>query len=497
VRAQPARAQAVGRSELSGVQQRLEEQPAVRAVREALAGGVVDEAWIVGGSVRDALLGRPIRDVDLAVRGEPERAARAVAKSVGGPAFKLSEAFGGWRALQPDRDWVCDVTALHGDGIEADLARRDFTINAMAVPVAGGEPLDPLGGAADLEAGVIRVIGGPTVAKSSYAHDPLRPLRLARLATELELEPDPDSERLTRAAAAHVGDAAAERVWAELRRLVCADRVMEGLGLAERLGLTEVVLPELSALHGVEQSHFHHLDVHGHTLEVLREQLELERNPGEVFGELAGPLDALMREPYADELSRWQALRFGALLHDAGKPATRGVRPDGRITFIGHDAVGAEIVGDVCARLRASDRLRQFLAGVTRNHLVLGFLVHERPLDRRTVYRYLERCHPVEVEVTLLSCADRLATRGKNAEAAIAAHLELARELMAEALAWRADGPPRPPVHGDELAAALGIEPGPELGALLERLREAVFVGEVATPEEAIELARRVRAAGA
>ena len=116
------------------------------------------------------------------------------------------------------------------------------------------------------------------------------------------------------------------------------------------------------------------------------------------------------------------------------------MRPDGRVTFIGHDSVGAEMVAEICARLRASDRLRQFLAGLTRNHLVLGFLVHERPLDRRTVYRYLERCEPVEVEVTLLSCADRLATRGKNADAAIAAHLELARELMAEALAWRRDG---------------------------------------------------------
>jgi poly(A) polymerase len=265
------------------------------------------------------------------------------------------------------------------------------------------------------------------------------------------------------------------------------------LELSDRLGITEVVLPELSALHGVEQSHFHHLDVHDHTLEVLRQALYLERNLAEVFGdELAAEIYPLMREPLADELTRWQALRFGALLHDAGKPATRGVRPDGRVTFIGHDSAGVEIVGRVSKRLRTSDRLRQFLAGLTRHHLVLGFLVHKRPLDPKTVYRYLRRTEPVEVEVTLLSCADRLATRGKNAEPAIEAHLELARELMAEALVWRTIGPPRA-LPGDELAEALGIEPGPELGALLERLREAVFTGEVKNPDEAIELARRLR----
>jgi hypothetical protein len=147
----------------------------------------------------------------------------------------------------------------------------------------------------------------------------------------------------------------------------------------------------------------------------------------------------------------------------------------------------------LCRRLRTSERLSRFLEGLTRHHLVLGFLVHERPLDRRMVYRYLKHTSPVEVEVTLLSCADRLATRGRNAEAAIAAHLELARELMAEALAWRASGPPRPPLRGDELAGELGIDPGPELGRLLAELEEAAFTGEAATRDQALEVARRLR----
>jgi poly(A) polymerase len=199
-----------------------------------------------------------------------------------------------------------------------------------------------------------------------------------------------------------------------------------------------------------------------------------------------------MRAPFADGLTGWQALRFAALLHDCGKPATRGVRPDGRVTFIGHDKVGAEMIRELCRRLKTSERLRELIADVTRHHLVLGFLVHERPLSRERVYQYLERCQPVEVEVTLLTCADRLATRGKNAEGAIKAHLELARELMADALAWRSS-PPEPPLRGGELAAELGIEPGPELGELLARLREARFTGEANTREQAVALARRLR----
>jgi hypothetical protein len=169
------------------------------------------------------------------------------------------------------------------------------------------------------------------------------------------------------------------------------------------------------------------------------------------------------------------------------------VRPDGRVTFIGHDELGERMVRALCRRLRTSERLSRFLEGLTRTHLVLGFLVHERPLDRRAVYRYLTTTSPVEVEVTLLSCADRLATRGRKADEAIAAHLALARDLMAAALDWRADGPPAAPVRGDELARELGMAPGPELGRLLRRLEEAAFTGEAPDRRKAVELARSLR----
>jgi hypothetical protein len=166
------------------------------------------------------------------------------------------------------------------------------------------------------------------------------------------------------------------------------------------------------------------------------------------------------------------------------------------VTFIGHDSAGQEVVGDIFQRLRVSERLRSHVGALTRHHLALGFLVHERPLDRAKIYGYLSRCDPVDVDVSVLSCADRLATRGRNAERAIAAHLEVARELIGPALRWHADGPPRPPLRGDELAAAVGIEPGPELGRLIARLSEAVYTGEATTRDEAVALARELLAAG-
>jgi poly(A) polymerase len=442
------------------------------------------EAWVVGGTVRDELLGRPTTDVDVAVRGDPEPAARAVAAALDGPAFPLSEAFGAWRVIERGGGPVYDFSPLQGETIEQDLELRDFTVNAMARPLAGGETVDPFGGRADLAAGRLRVLG-----PSAYERDPLRPLRLARFAAELGFEADHETERLTAAAAEGVGRAAGERVFAELRRLVLAPGVLAGLELADRLGLTRAVLPELADLHRVEQSHYHHLDVYGHTIEVLERMIELEGRLDELDPRLRGAIEV----PFADELTRLEALRFGALLHDIGKPGTRDVRPDGRITFIGHDRVGEAMVGDVCRRLRTSARLSRFLAAVTRHHLRLGFLVHERPLDRAAVYRYLKRTDPVQAEVTLLSCADRLATRGRNAEVATRAHLDLARELMKAALDWRERGPPQAPVRGDELARELGIEPGPELGRLLLALEEAAYTGEAAGRDEAVQLARRLR----
>jgi poly(A) polymerase len=534
----------------------------LEAVRAALADR---RAWLVGGAVRDRALGRTVADFDVVLDGDPGEGARAIAsaaRAAGGGAacFALSERFGAWRVVglvdrrshrvprTPHRGgqagyrspignaWQVDVERLRGGSLQNDLALRDFTVNAVAEPLEGGAPLDPLGGLDDLRLGRLRLAG-----PHAFEDDPLRVLRLVRVAVELELTPEPDATVAARRHAGLLAQVSPERVFLELRRIIASDHALRGIEMLGDLGAADVVLPELQAMRGIEQSRYHHRDVYGHTLEVLERTIELTvDSAGDAFDGPAAPAErdglrladglgdcvqngdaevlsegarvgvvdalgeqnraqllALLAEPLADDMTRGEALRWAALLHDAAKPATRAVRLwDRRVTFIGHDTLGADLAREVLGRLHTSVRLREHVAALVRHHLRLGFLVHEpQPLARGTVFEYLRRCDPVEVDVTLLSVCDRLATRGSKAQESIDAHVALAQRMLEDALSWRRDGPPAPLLRGDELAAELGIALGPRVGELLAQLARARYTGEVSTREQAIAFARgRARA---
>ncbi|HEY1522414.1 MAG TPA: HD domain-containing protein [Solirubrobacteraceae bacterium] len=449
-------------------------------------------SWLVGGAVRDRLLGRETGDYDVAVEGDVRRLARRVAAEVDAFSFELSHGFGAWRIV-PRRGaggppWQLDLLPVLSGSIEADLAQRDLTVNALAQPLGQDDLIDPFGGLRDLDERRLRMVSA-----DAFDRDPLRTLRLVRLSCELSFELEPATAAQARRSASGLERVSPERVFEEFKRILCAQNPGAGLGLMAELGITAVLLPELWSLRGVEQSRFHHLDVHDHTLSVLAETVALEHAPDRHLGRCAQAADEFLSAPLANGLTRWQTLRFGALLHDVAKPQTRAVTAEGRVTFMGHDVAGSETAGQILVRLRASSRLREHVAGLVRHHLRLGFLVHCAPLSRRDIYHYLKACRPVEVDVTVLSVADRLATRGDRAQDAIAAHLRLADELLCEALQWQA-APPRPPVRGDELAAALGVVPGPAIGVLLEELEEAAFAHEISSPEEAIARARELAA---
>lgn len=465
---------------------RLDDAPVVATTRRALEGA--ENVWIVGGAVRDAALGREVADLDLAVAGDPGAAAKAIGRDLGEHAFELSAEFGTWRVVARERGWQIDVTALRGGGIEADLAERDFTVGAVAVPLAGGEPIDPYAGLTDLADRRLRA-----VSEQSFLADPLRLLRAPRLAAELELEIEPRTADLARAAAARAADSAGERQLAELRQLMGGPDPLRGLALLGELGVEGVVLPELELLRGVEQGPNHHLDVYDHTLAVLEHTLEVEADLERFAGERAGEVLELLEEPLADDMNRRTALRFGALFHDIAKPQTKA-EFNGFVGFKGHDEVGAETIGTICGRLRASRKLTQHLQAMARHHLRLGFLIAEMPLPPRRVHAYLRATEPVTVDVTLLTVADRLSARGSGPIAApemVAAHLQLAREMIAAGLDWRREGPPAPLLRGDEIAAELGIEPGPELGSALAELEAAQYAGEVSDRAGAFEHLRR------
>ena len=459
----------------------------VGRVRPLLAG---TDAWAVGGAVRDAILDRPVTDLDLAVRAEPGPAARAVAKALGGAAFELSSEFPTWRALSRDGDWQVDIAALRGESIEADLAERDFTLGAIAVNLESGEGVDPFGGMADLDAGLIRAVG-----PGSFTSDPLRLMRAARLVATFGWSVDEDTLALGRESAAHAGEPAGERTFDEFCQLLDGAGALRGVHTMDRLGLFDPgsLLPEVGDLKNVIQGPNHHLDVYGHTLEVLEGVINIENDLERYVGDSAAATAELLAEPLGGRATRSTGLRLAGLFHDIAKPATR-TDTDGFVSFRGHDTVGIEMIDAIFGRLKAGRKVTRFVDDLTRYHLILGFMVPERPLSRRQEWFYLDHTDPVSVEVTLLTVADRLAARGNSSiasEEMVDGHLKLAREMVEAGVRWRKEGRPAAFMGGNELAAEIGMDPGPELGKVIIELEAARYAGEIESADEAVDHARR------
>lgn len=451
-------------------------------VAAALATG--EEAWLVGGAVRDGLLGRPSKDLDFAVRGDAGRLARAVAALLGGACFTYSEVFSTYRVVLPGG--TVDFSPLRGVSIEEDLAARDFTVDAMALPVRAGDPaarqgvgpvIDPLGGAGHLRDRRL-VACSPT----APAADPVRVVRAARLAAAFGLDIDDEAARACRAAVVGLTAASAERVAQELTALIGVPTAAHGVRLLDRLGALSIVLPELAALKGVEQNPYHHADVFEHTLEGLERMPHIvTQMGGERF--LATPDECGL--PGAPPLA---PLGFALLFHDLAKPAVKEVTEEGRVLFLGHDELGARMATDIAARLNLSRRFQAFLSLLIRTHLRLGFLVREVPLSRRALVRYRRTVEPFVFESVVLSLADRLATRGeKTSTTSIARHYRLARVVWLEVPKEN-----RPPLlSGREVMALLGLSPGPDVGEALRALQDETDALEVRDREDAVRFLER------
>jgi len=436
-------------------------------VRCSLARG--EQAWLVGGAVRDAQMGRPSDDLDFVVHGDAGRLARVMADRAGGAVFRYSERFSTHRVVHAAGH--ADFAPLRGESLAADLAARDFTVNALAQDVGTGELIDPLGGRADLQARRLRLC-----APDALVADPVRIMRLVRLRHALEFEPEPRAVEAARAAAEGLTSVSGERLERELSALLGLPVPASAVRDLDGLGALVHVVPELAALKGVSQNPYHHLDVFEHTLEAL------EHLPG-VVAQLGG--ERYLVDPQQLGLAAAGALvplAYAVLLHDLGKPSIKKVDEEGRILFWHHDEVGAAMAVAVARRLKMSRRMEVFLALLVRQHLRLGFLVREAPLTPRALARYRRDVEPYVFESVALSLADRMATRGPSTPAvAIARHFRLAREIWTEV----AKQPAALPLDGEQVMALLGLEPGPRVGAALDALREEVEAGEVAGAAEA------------
>jgi len=445
-----------------------------RAARAALRPG--EAGWLVGGCLRDELLGRRVRDIDIALDGAAEPLARALADRFGGGVFATSDLFGGWRVVIGDLH--IDVAALRagppgappdphtrGVRLEADLRARDVTVDALARPLDGDVLVDPLSGLDDLAAGRLRLCS-PT----SLADDPLRVMRLARLARTFDLVPDAAATEAAFRAAPGLSRVSGERVRDELSALLETRGASVALRDLAVWGALAEVLPELDGLKGVEQNPYHHLDVFEHTLEALTYVCGVVAQLGG-RGYLASPAEAGL-----PGVGPAVPVSWAVLLHDIGKPVVRVVDDQGRVIFWHHDEVGRRMTADIGARLNLSRRFVEYLGTLVRQHLRLGFLVREQPLTRRALARYRRDVSPWVFESVVVSLCDRLATRGeKTSHTSVARHYRLARSVWSSV----SKSPVPQLLSGDDVMEILGLEPGPAVGQALDALEEEVEAGEV------------------
>ena len=463
--------------------------------------------YLVGGAVRDALLGRVSPDLDFAVPEQAVKVTFHVADTLGVPAYVLDRERDTGRVVLPDEATTLDFARFRGPTLEADLRDRDFTINAMALPataVSDGSLIDPLGGRADLQAGRIRLTHG-----QALMDDPVRALRALRLALSLNFSLPPETTTAIGAAIPYLHTVSSERVRDELLKLLQTTMPDQAVAQMAELSLLAAVLPEIAALADVVQSAPHHEAVLPHTISVLRwlVQVEAALAADEAIDDPAVVAVGTALANYAPQLSEHlqrreegnvagrTLLRLGALFHDVGKRETRTVEESGRVRFIGHDQLGATLAARRLRHLTLSNKAISHVRRIVANHMRPLLLAEEglaRP-SRRAVYRFFRDAGPAGLDVGLLALADHLATHNGPGDLARWQRLLTVVitlfghyfEQFTETVA------PTPLLDGNELMAALQLVPGPEVGRLLRLIEEAQAAGEVTTKEEAIHFARQ------
>ncbi|MBI2155614.1 MAG: HDIG domain-containing protein [Candidatus Rokubacteria bacterium] len=441
------------------------------------------EVWLVGGAVRDACLRRATSpDLDVAVPSGALDLARRVAARAGGAFVPLDPDRGTARVVAGGLR--LDLADFRAPTLAGDLAARDFTVNALAVPLrallrAGRAAIvDPTGGLADLRRRRLR-LPSPRVLDD----DPLRALRGVRLEATLGLRLTPAAARAIRAAAPGLARVSAERVRDELLAMLALRRGATALRRALSLGMLTVVLPELLAMRGATQPAPHRFDVLEHSLRCVAgaDQLLERLDALRPFGE---ELAAHMAEELGGGITRAAALKLAALLHDVAKPETRRMVA-GRIRFLEHDTLGARRARTIGERLRLPARVTAVVECLVRQHLRLMHLAAAAAVTRRARYRFYRDLGAQTRDLCLLALVDAAALTGASPVSAWR-RAGLLRDLLAGWQERQAAGPAVPVLTGEDVMARFGLAPGPAVGRLLERAREAQALGLVRTREEAL-----------
>ena len=462
------------------------------------------EAYLVGGVVRDLLSSSVpgIRTDDVDIAADSLEVCQDLEQAMDGHAVWMDEDREIIRLMFPSAWGIShvDVNRMRGT-IGQDLAMRDFTVDAMALPISRdavadprGYLIDPLGGLADLEARTIR-----QASTSTFRDDPARLMRAPRLAAQLDFEIDRETEARINTDSHLIGGVASERVRDELLDILAEDRVSRSLRMLDRLDLLCRVIPELDAAKGVVQPKEHHWDVFDHLIEAAG-RVESVLGHGHcqtpMFVEKLTPrfegMESYFGQHVGDGQTRKTILKLAALLHDVAKPVTKRVEPSGRIRFLGHSEEGSDIAVEVLRRLRLGGQPIELVRKMVRHHLRPAQMAPAGELPSgRAVFRYYRDLGDAAVDTLYLSLADHLAARGPGIEmeewdrqCRVVSHiLEEGRERSAP------EAMPRL-LNGHDLMAVFSLSPGPRIGILLNVVQEAQANGDIDTREEAVELVR-------
>ncbi len=454
------------------------------------------DAYIVGGFVRDTLLGRQIADIDIAIAGDALSIGDKLAARLKGKFIVLDAKNNIGRIVFPEKTALClDLSSFTGT-INDDLARRDFTINSLAIDlknILGKNDelpiIDPFQGLSDLDHAIIRTVG-----KNSLSADPVRLLRAVRFAAELGFTIEHKTENSIKQEAGLLAGVAGERIREEFLNLLDVSRGGQYLKYMDELGLLTVIFPELQLTKGVDQPAEHHWDVFEHSLMTVS---AVDYILGQGVWEF--PDDGILTEvPWSPELARYfekpvaagssrrTLLKLAALLHDICKPQTRTIEDNGKMRFLGHNEAGATIATGILERLRFSSKEINLVANVVKYHLRPNQM--GQPPSRRAVYRFFRDAGDDGLDILYISLADHLATRGPGLIMPNwRLHTEIVRHIMEEYDRQTITTKPARLVDGNDLRNIFGLQPGPKMGRLLENLKEAQAAGELTDRQAALD----------
>jgi len=434
--------------------------------------------YLVGGIVRDLLVGHPPADIDLVVAGDIVRAAGQIAEKTGGSIIDMgNKGFEVLRVASPET--TIDITPLDHPSIESDLRQRDFTINAMAYDVKARRLLDCTGGRADMQQKKIRM-----VSPAAFEKDPARLVRAYRMAAVLHYSITDETEAAIGRHRHLIGSVAGERVWTELVKIFSTTDASPVVMRMAASGLLTAIFPELQPAVGCTQNRHHAFDVFDHSLRVYDALENLIGEWSSRFPRLAGIAGDAQLSGHA------AMLKYAALLHDVGKPATRKVNRDGQVRFHGHAAKSAAIAAAIGRRLKLSNRQRHVSDAIIRHHIrpLFIYLASEAgSLGPKGMVRFFNRCGDIALPIIVHAMADIMA-KGEGMQDRDKGFINFCDGLLDTYIDYKDRQAARPPlISGNDLISVFGLYPSPQFKHILNRVDEGRLSGELANRDQALK----------